>query len=302
LTEEDHKSIYKEPSNHLEELIEPCYNRDLYGMNFCIDIDGSHHCEIAFDILSKEFFTMSSNVIMAYIYYSQLNNLFNYQNRKETVTDIYQTKSIRLNSKALIINEDTNNSHFIQQIYNTAKAHKSDYFICSYRGLEGPQRDKKVLIKGLNYILKEVKIPTIIIQCKASRNTERQFNWMFILDSLNQNSLKILSTYLPLVKEKDFVYCVNLIPVELKKDSYESIVKKDLSYYMISRHEYALKRVVNMDTSMKEIIEQINFGNIEYDFIVFYHYSEKLLYNYDITENSTYKFITKIKANLCINY
>jgi hypothetical protein len=301
ISEEENEVEFRKQNSKLfeEALSQKCYNRDEFEVTYCLSVDGSQHCSFAFDILVRDLFTKASSVLMIYIYHSNLNKEFNYQNRKETVIDIYETRALRFNSKTCFLNEDTNSSHYIEQVYTSARSHKADFLITGWVGLTGPKRDKKVQHNAIDYLMKEVKLPCIVVRSKSNRILEKGFNWLFIVENLNQNSLKILSTFLPLVKENDFIKFINLIPIELKKDVFREIIEKETSYYSLKKIEYELTPVIKQEDNIKEIIESVNFGKIDYDFVVFHHNSERLIYNPDITKHQTYKLLYDLRSNIC---
>jgi len=278
------------------------FDRNENEIVFCICIEGSIHCEYAFDLITKEIMTPKSKLIMSYIFNSKHNHLFNYANKKETIEEIYSIKALRLNKISFFINEysDTKN-HFLHQVFENAVLYQSNYLVIGQNGLRGPRGDKQMFDKGVDFILKDTRFPIILIQEKCERNPKekRNINWLFILDRNNNKCNKILKTFLPLVSpEIDYVKCINLLPAYLDFDDIEEEFRYQTKCFNIKNFNYEIM-INTTESYAKKICEMVNFGNDSYDFVCFYHNQEKFIYNPDKCDSKY--FIYKMKANLCFS-
>lgn len=270
---------------------------------FCISVDGSVHSELAFDVVTKEFFAQNSKMMVVHVYNEKMNSNYNYNNRKETVIDKYATKIYKYSNQINFLVEDRSDKshHALEQVLNIAKHYKSNYLISGYYGIKGQKSSDAELSKGVNYLLAYSKIPTIIfkeIQLREDKK-EKGYNWLIILDKQYTANIRCFKAFIPLINaQKDYVQGFGLIEANSfsMTDDMEPQFMKEIQDNNIKNFAYECSTYNKIASNL--IQSKVNYGTINYDFVVLFNNRDKHIMegnNSDVTN-----IVKQCKACICI--
>ena len=293
----------KEKEKHCQEILREeneIPKKTFEEINFCISVDGSQHSEQAFEIVTEDLMKKHDKLIIIHIYNTQMDERYNYANKKETVIENYSSKLLRYEkSNVSFFHEDrVSKIHPLEQVNRICTNNKATYLICGYYGIKGPRGDNKELSKGLDYLLNYSTIPTIFIKEKTLRinKPDKQFKWLFVFDREYTYCYSILTKFLPLVdKEKDKVSGLTLIPSWVNNDTIKKDFMDDMEKYKIKNFEYDQKEYFKNPSNM--VNTRVNFGNELYDFVVFYNCPEK--HKDEGISIDVLNILTKCCSNIC---
>jgi hypothetical protein len=277
---------------------------------FCLAVDGNEHSEFAFKLVTKEFMNKDNNpfnkLLVIYIYDSSIKNLVNYRNQKDTVVDKYTTlltTSLQRNQYEFFVEDKHNTrysaSHPLDIVNRNGFKFKCDFLFCGYNGMKGPRGDNRELSKGIDFLLLNSRMPTVIIKEGNSRIRDKLkgYKWLFVFDRANSDCFKILETFMPLVTTGvDTIHGLTLLPTFI---NYDDIKKRFLTVCEDAgvKNETIVYECETYSKNPSALInEKINFGDNVYDFLVFYNNPERLRSdnNYDVAS-----IILKASCNVC---
>lgn len=267
---------------------------------FCLGVDGSVHSEQAFELTMKELLKESDKLLIVHIFNSQMDECYNFRNKKDTIIEKYETLLLRVPmSQTLFLTEDTfSKIHPLEQVNRIALNHKCSYMITGYYGMKGQKGDNKELAKGVEYLLGSAKMPTIIVKESTLRlnRKKEQFKWLFVFDRNFINCFDILKKFLPLVnKQKDLVYGFTMLPSWVNFDDIKKIFLKTMEDNKVENFEY---EQIEYKSAPSELVkEKVNFGETRFDFLVFYNNPEK--YKTEKEYSDIPNLITKCASNIC---
>jgi hypothetical protein len=269
----------------------------------CLSVDGSESSDQAFDMFYNEYLSdQKSNfkILIMHVFNDALDEKYNYRNKKQTVISNYELRTQRMTSdRCLFYYENrTSKIHALEQICQKAYDYGADYIITGYYGIKGPRGSSQELSKGIDYLLLNARLPTIIIKELHMRDKSKGkgFKWLFVLDRNYINCLRIVREFFPLVdKQIDFVHALTLLPTMVKEDD----VKKDFDAVM---EKQGFSNFVYESMGYKQlpcdiVTNMINFGKVKFDFVVIFNGQEK--YRIEKEENDSYKIIKNSLCNVC---
>jgi hypothetical protein len=211
------------------------------------------------------------------------------------------------NNKINNLNNINNHHHLhLEQVNKISNLYKSDFLFCGFNGLKGPLGDNNLLTKGIEYLIKESFSPFFLIKDLPLRENKlnKSFNWLFIFDKNNYKSISILDKVLPLIdSERDFVYGINFIDENNQMENYnfnfEEIFCAKIKSFDVRNSKF---HYINYNKSYSSIIlMKINFGDIDYDFVVLFNSKKKHIYETEVKcECENFSIINSAKANICV--
>ncbi len=219
----------------------------------------------------------------------------------------YIDSNIYNNSEDSIDNSEV----FIQQFTNFSNKYNPNFSIINYDGLKGYRGTEENLDIYLDFILKEILNPVIILKkpliqeediLKLDKISNKKINWLFVFNLEHINSYSILDTCVPLIDSStDFITGFSLIPTFVSKDDIEMNFKNKMRQMKINEYNY-----MSMET-MKEpyevINELVNNGDIEYDFVVLFNkkkFSSQKYVNYEDEYFSNFNVLKFCKSNVIV--
>ena len=289
-------------SKYIEKLIDKQPNR------ICFLIDGGTNCKKSFNITIKEFLPRLKNreLIGCHIYNSTYNSEYNWQYQKNYILDQYLFTFDRIiKYPNLFYLQDKKYFHNILQAYEIAHNSYSKYFILNFDSLKQQDLLIKNIYYGLNFLLTENEIPTLIMKDELTRNDKEEgvnknkgYTWLILFDGTNLKSYNVLEYFWPFIdRKKDFIYVLTIINNSFYSDRIKAIfidkmnkfnMKENINYF------YRLEIIENKKY-FKYIKEFINFNEDYYfDFVLFYNNPLK----YKIKKNYSYEIIMEMKANI----
>jgi hypothetical protein len=267
-------------------------------MMFVLSVDGSDHSEYAFDLIVKEFL-QGNKLFLLYVFNEKQDYLYNYKNKKDIVIDHYNTLLINhlKQERSHFLSEERNNTsmHPLEQVNKMCYKLKADFLFCGFSGIKGPRCENKELSKGVDYLLCNSRSPTVIIKESKLRGTSG-YKWLFVFDRAYTNCYSTLNYFMSLIdSSKDEVYGLTLLPAyfsydDVKKDFQEKFQKMAQDRVFYDCQEY-------LKTASSVVNEKINYGEIQYDFVILYNSPEK--HKSDGANSDIVNIIIKANCNVC---
>ena len=194
--------------NSISGLIHIKYLEKLNGKKpnrICYLLDGGANSKKAFDIAVKEFLPRLKNreLIGCHIYDSINDSSFNWQFKKNYILDQYLFSFDRIiKYPNLFYLQDKKYHHNIIQSYNIAFNLSAKYFIFNFYSLKEQNLLLNNIFSGLDYLLIESKIPTIIMKDELMRcdkekgvSNNKGYTWLILFDGTNTKSFNVLEYF-----------------------------------------------------------------------------------------------------------
>ena len=274
----------------------------------CFLIDGGADSKKSFNIVTKEFLPRLKNreLVGCHIYNSVYNSEYNWQYQKNYIIDQYLfsfDRLIKYPNKLYL--QDKKYQHNIEQAYYIANSLSSKFFIFNFYSLKEQDLLTKNIFYGLDFLLTENKIPTLIMKDELMRSDKEKgvnkangYTWLILLDGTNLKSLNVLEFFWPFIdRKKDFIYVLTTINNSFYSDRVKSIfLKKMKDFNLIENINYHYRmEIIEDKKNFKFVKEFINFNEDYYfDFVLFYNNPLR----YKIKRNNSYQLIMEIKANI----
>lgn len=268
---------------------------------FCISVDGSKHAENSFNVITQEFLG-KNKMLIVYIYNDKMNHLFNYGNKKETILDNYAAKLHKYTAVSSFLMEDRQAKapHALTQVYKKADHFRANYLICGYYGIKGPKGDNMELSKGVDFLLANSRLPTMIIkdQVLRSERPSKGYNWLIVMDKQYMSVVNCFYAFSNIINpEKDAIYGLTLLP--LKNGNVVDDVQKDFIAECENRNfkNYQYEAITYSKSPAQIITEKINFGTIIFDLLVFYNNREK--HRTEGIDSESAEVVAKSNCTIC---
>ena len=164
----------------------------------CFLLDGGANTKKAFEITIKEFLPRLKNreLVGCHIYDSINDSEFNWQYKKNYVLDQYLFSFDRIiKYPNLLYLQNKKYQHNIIQAYDIAFNLSSKYFIFNFYSLKEQNLLIKNIFNGLDFLLTENKLPTLIMKDELMRNDKEKgvsnnkgYTWLILFDGTNMKS------------------------------------------------------------------------------------------------------------------
>lgn len=271
----------------------------------CLAIDGHETSTYAFDIILKEFLDrLQSTLMCTYIFNNVHDEEYNWRHQKSYVFETYKTKLITKlteeQGKLVIQDTDPYYSHPIEQIARIANKNKCEYLFLGYNGLKTANFLVKNIKKGVDYLLRESNMPTVIFKDKYFRGVKNKgYKWLIVMDRASSDCFKVFDFFLPLMDlSRDFIYGLTLLPRYISFDD----IKKQFDEKMKSigiDEEQTFYQMEYYDVRPSEFVKTFVNKNDEhyFDFVVFYNNPDK--YKVLKEDSESMKMVEKLNANIC---
>jgi hypothetical protein len=309
LEREANREIVQESMKFAEMETDMSHKSKLFSKNpgeilLCLSVDGSESSDHAFDMFYKEClgdFTHNRKMLIMHVYNNDLDENYNYRNKKKTVIANYdlRTSSIPPDQCLFYYENRTSKIHALEQVCQKAYEYNADYFISGYYGIKGPKGSSQELSKGIDYLLLYARLPTIIIKELHFRNKKegKGFNWLFVFDKTYINCLKILKTFFPLIdKEVDYIQALTLIPTFVFYDDVKNAFHTEMEKQNFTNFKYEAIEYKKNPSDI--VINMINFNEEKsFDFVVIFNNPQK--HKVEGENSDTLKIFTKSLCNIC---
>ena len=274
----------------------------------CFLIDGGIDSKKSFNVAIKEFLPRLKyrELIGCHIFNSVNNSTYNWQYQKNYILDQYLFSFDRLiKYPNLLYLQDKKYHHNIEQAYYIANDLLCKYFIFNFYSLKEQDLLTNNIYYGLDFLLTENKIPTLIMKDELMRsdkekgvNNSKGYNWLILLDGTNLKSFYVFEYFWPFIdRKKDFIYVLTTINNSFYSDRVKSIFIKKMNEFNLRENINYFYRLEFIEDkyNFKFLKEFINFNEDYYfDFILFYNNPLR----YKIKRNNSYQLIMEIKANI----
>ena len=271
-------------------------------------LDGGSNSKKSFDIAIKEFLPRLKNreLIGCHIYDSINDCSFNWQYKKNYILDQYIFSFDRLiKYPNLLYLQDKKYNHNIIQAYNIAFNLSAKYFIFNFYSLKEQNLLLNNIFNGLDFLLTENKIPTLIMKDELMRcdkekgvSNNKGYTWLILFDGTNTKSLNTLEYFWPLIdRQKDFIYALTLVNNNFYSDQIKVRFIKKMNQYNLrdNINYYYFFDCVPGQKQFKYLKEFINFNEDYYfDFVLLYNNPLR----YKVKRNDSYQLIMQLKANI----
>jgi hypothetical protein len=248
----------------------------------CLSIDGSMHSDYLLSLIGEEYLYFNAKMLCVYVYNSKIDYKLNYINKKINVIDKYTRNVKNYIDKTHFITEDIiNDKHHIEQTLKLAENYDSKFVFIGYSGLKGPTGNNNYLEMGLGYLLLYTRIPIMLIKEKTLRNEKscKLFNFLFILDNTLTNAYKIFDAFMPIINpEIDIIEVLEFGSTLNKENNWKDLVTKSAEKNKMNNFHYNKASRTKMGIK-KDVIQVVNYGKINYDFVVFYNIPSKYKIN-----------------------
>ena len=104
-----------------------------------------------------------------------------------------------------------------------------------------------------------------------------------------------MSKFLPMVKRTDYVFGLSLLPPWINFDDVKKNFLLDLENGKINNFDYEAMEYKSYASAL--VNEKVNFGDIFYDFVVFYNNPEK--HRNEGQFSDIVNIVTKCSSNIC---
>jgi hypothetical protein len=270
---------------------------------FFISVDGSQHSEVALEVTTEDFFKskINSKLVVMHIYNDKMDHIYNFRNKKETVIENYATKLSRFGKSANFVVEDRKEDtvHPVEQVCKLAYYFKANYLISGYYGIKGPKGDNNELSKGVNYLLSYSMVPTIIFKDTPLREKKKNkgYSWLIVLDRQFKQAIRAFESFVQLIDaKKDFVHGLSLSDFNISSpDEFREPFMNEIQAKGIKNFDYEF--ISQIKPSSTIIAEKVNYGEVLFDFVVFYNNREK--HRLEAANSDTTNIVKNCISSIC---
>lgn len=271
----------------------------------CLAVDGFETASYAFDILLHEFLPrLNSILICPYIYNSVHDEEYNWRHQKEYVIDSYKIKLLTnfTEEKGRLIIQDTDPfcQHPIEQVCKIANLNQCEYLFLGYNGMKTGNFKPANIKKGIDYLLRNSTMPTVIFKDKNLRGVKNKgYKWLILMDRANSDCFKVFDFFFPLMDiERDFIYGYTLLPKYVSFDDIKKEFDEKMKEIGISEDQvmYESVKYVARPSELVKVFVNRNDENY-FDFVIFYNNPDK--YKIEKENSESFKYIEKLKSNIC---
>jgi nucleotide-binding universal stress UspA family protein len=269
---------------------------------YCIAIDGSEHSDWAFDLILNDMYQKGDKVILVHIANPAKESEIPFAFQPTTIISKYEAKLTGklLNTDYLIIKQSkqSTSTHALVQVNAIAIKENCTVLVIGFHGHK-LNKQKSDLSKGINYIIKNIKIPVIIVKENSTRKSRDsgEFTWMASIEQANSRSFKAFQFALNYINlEKDRVVGAH---IKFYNDSLANEVKeifeKTCQDTKVANYSFEIvDKDKNLDIGV-ELSNMVNYNDKEnVDFFVLGHNPTK--YQYDNNECCSSPLTTIIKS------
>ena len=265
---------------------------------FQLIADGSDHSELAFRFLTNRYLSDEQfKLLVTYVYSLEMDYLYNFNNKKETVIEKFETLiGTNLTDNKCLFDKANKQigTHPLNQQVLIGETYKTNYLVCGLNGLRGPRGSNLELKRNLHFIMSEKVPSTILIKQKISERG--RLNWLFVFDKMNEKAFDMFHAFQPLIRENDFVKGLTMIPDFLSNDNvkiqFEHFAEK-LGYDW----KYQCETYKNLGKQLEFVVNEVNFSEVNYDFVVLFNNTKK--YRLKSDRADWFDLVKRLGANVC---
>ena len=258
--------------------------------NYCIAIDGSQHSDWAFNLVFEELFQKGDKITLVHISNGSKDVPFAFQ--PKTIISKYDAKLTgrlsTLDFKIVQEEKKANVIHALLQVNDIALANKCTMLVL---GFQGHKDNKENISRGVNYVIDNIKLPTIVVKENITRKSKDSgaFTFCTSIEQANTRSFKAFQfavNYIDVTKDK-----VLGMHIKIYNDSFIKEVKE---YFEATCTEKGVKNFAFQPLENEKDVsvgEQIcNFANYNekesIDFLILGHNPIKYKTNADAKNSS----------------
>lgn len=271
---------------------------------YCIAVDGSQYSEWAFDLVLNELYEKGDKIVIVHISNPDKSANIPFAYQSETIFSKFDAK---LTGKLLrgdyqLVKQDRNKSttHALTQVNQIAVANGCTVLVMGFHGHK-ENKQKNEMSKGTNYIMTNIKIPTIVVKENITRKDRESgaFTWMASIEQANSRSFKAFefaTNYVNLSKDKVIATHVQTYNENLSQEI-EEYFGEFCKKIGINNNSYKLVQKEGSDIGI-QISNFVNYNDTEViDFVILGHNPNK--YKSGDTSASPVEIVIKsAKANI----
>lgn len=263
---------------------------------YCVSIDGSEYSDMAFNLVFNELFQKNDKITVVHITNPAKSIPFACQ--ADTILNKYQTiligKLPKTQYSIIIKQRDEKVVHALQQVNNTAVQNNCSVLVMGSHGHK-ENKQKNEVSKGINFIINNIKIPTIIVKESTKRKDKDNgaFTWLVSIDKAESRSFKAFefsTNYLD--HSKDRVIGLHFKTGDYVESSIQEYFEKLCKEKGILNYSFDFADYEKNVSLGKQIANYVNFNNKNYiDFLVVGHNPNK-------KESPAYEIIQNAQTNV----
>ncbi len=269
---------------------------------FCVSVDGSIHSDFSFDLVTENYMFPYTKLLCIHVFNSKIDSILNYSNKKTTILEKYANKIEKFKKQSHFVTEDRmSKTHALEQAARLAESYLANYLVCGWQGMKGPRGDNKEQIIGHEYLLSSSKTPVMIVREETLRSKKEgeKLKWLVVLDKQFTYTNRCFTTFTPLIDpEKDIVHGLGFYPYStIGTDTLEEQFLGTVKKFGIKNFEYEALSYGGKKLLFNYVIEKLNFGNVNYDFVLIYNNSGK--FKSEPEQNDASNIIKGTTTNVC---
>lgn len=260
-------------------------------------------------------------IIFSYIYSTYIEDIdLNYRHKRENIIFFINDKFKDNDRKKLyfspqisqVENYTLDNSEiYYEQFADFSRKMNSNFLTVTYESLKGYRGNEEILQIYLDFILREIYQPIIILKqlfftdeelLIPDKTKNKKANWLFVFNLDHKNSFTILETFMDLIDPSiDNVTGLSLIPAFISKDDFEMNFLNKMKQEKVNEFSYISKEYEKEPN--KIINDFVNEAEIIYDFVVLFNKKKHQKQKYVDFEDiyiSNLNVINNCESNICI--
>ena len=271
----------------------------------CLAVDGHETSDNAFNIIIKEFIDRLNTTLMCvHIYNNVHNEEYNWKHQKLHIIEKYNTNLIThlTEEKGHLVIQDRNPSyrHPIEQVSRIAIKNECNFFCLGFQGLKTQNFKMTNIRLGVDYLLRESKMPTIIFKEKYCRGIKNKgYKWLIVMDRASSDCFKVFDFFYPLMDiKKDEIHGLTLLPKYVKFDDIKKQFHEKMKEINIDEEQIFYEMLPYVARPSEIVKPYVNKNDDNYyDFVVFYNNPDQ--YRAQGVESENLKMVEKLQANIC---
>ena len=251
------------------------------NFNFCISIDGSEHSEMGFNKILNDTFKKGNKLYLVHITNSKKLNEMPFENLPEQLLPKYEhflSEKLHKNEYEILKKDKIQTqTTVLESVVQIATVKKVDLIVVGSVGHKG-QKQTKSLTKGLDFLINNCKIPTLVMKKYTPRLNKQSkgFNWLVCIKDENERSFKSFEFCCKIInREND-----TIIGLNFSKDNNLSNKVNNIFQRMTKEH-----RIKNKIFISKELDDNLSLGKNILNYLMFgQEYVEYVVVNHNITK------------------
>jgi hypothetical protein len=247
--------------------------------SFCISVDGSEFSDYAFDLVLNELYQKKDKIFIFHIANPTKSSEIPYNFKPDVISSKYDSKLTgKLNKgdfQVIVKDRDEKSAHALQQVYQLATEKNGSILVLGFKGHKATADND--LTKGVNFVINNIKLPTIVVKENLQRSKKGSFNWLCSIEQANSRSFKAMEFSLNYIdKSKDQVIGLHItLYGESHAEEIKTYFENTCQENGVINYNFITIDKENSVSIGKAIANYANFSEIPIDFLVLGHNPNK---------------------------